>query len=440
MKKLKLFLTLIVVATTVSTIYAQGRFGKDSADCTKYLSYYGEYMKQGNMNEAAPLWRKAIKLCPPTASQNMLLDGMKILRRDINRFRNNPIRKEELVDSLMMLHSMRIDTYPRYVIPAKTNRAMDMINYSGKGKEKDVYDAITDLMVIAKGKTNSICLVKYMDYAKNMYEAGMMTPEDVMETFSRTMEVVTLVEAVGKDKNIANVKRDIENLFMVSGVANCDNLVELFTPRFEANPTDKEVVSNIVSLLSSTNCMETELFLNAVESLHKIEPSHNTAYLLFKLFANTGDFSAAAQYMDEAIVVPESDDAKDAEYFFELATFFYKKTGEAGKAVTAAKNAAVKDPTLAGKAYMLIGTIWGSQKCEGNDIEKRAPYWVAVDYMRKAKNADETLADEANKMIAQYSKYFPQQSEAFMFDVLDGASYTVSCGGMRETTIVRTQK
>lgn len=285
MKKLKLFLTLIVVATTVSTIYAQGRFGKDSADCTKYLSYYGEYMKQGNMNEAAPLWRKAIKLCPPTASQNMLLDGMKILRRDINRFRNNPIRKEELVDSLMMLHSMRIDTYPRYVIPAKTNRAMDMINYSGKGKEKDVYDAITDLMVIAKGKTNSICLVKYMDYAKNMYEAGMMTPEDVMETFSRTMEVVTLVEAVGKDKNIANVKRDIENLFMVSGVANCDNLVELFTPRFEANPTDKEVVSNIVSLLSSTNCMETELFLNAVESLHKIEPSHNTAYLLFKLFA-----------------------------------------------------------------------------------------------------------------------------------------------------------
>ena len=89
---------------------------------------------------------------------------------------------------------------------------------------------------------------------------------------------------------------------------------------------------------------------------------------------------------------------------------------------------------------MLIGTIWGSQKCEGNDIEKRAPYWVAVDYMRKAKNADETLADEANKMIAQYSKYFPQQSEAFMFDVLDGASYTVSCGGMRETTIVRTQK
>ena len=87
----------------------------------------------------------------------------------------------------------------------------------------------------------------------------------------------------------------------------------------------------------------------------------------------------------------------------------------------------------------MIGTIWGSQVCRGNEIESRAPYWVAVDYMIKAKNADETLAAEANNMIAQYSKYYPQKAEAFMYDLLDGQPYTVSCGGMRATTTVRTQ-
>ena len=89
---------------------------------------------------------------------------------------------------------------------------------------------------------------------------------------------------------------------------------------------------------------------------------------------------------------------------------------------------------------MLMGTIWGSQVCPGNEIEKRAQYWVAVDFMNKAKNADASLTEDANNYIRQYSGYFPQTAEAFMYDVTDGQSYTVSCGGMRATTTVRTQK
>jgi hypothetical protein len=98
------------------------------------------------------------------------------------------------------------------------------------------------------------------------------------------------------------------------------------------------------------------------------------------------------------------------------------------------------DPSLAGKANMLLGTIWGSLVCSGNDVEQRAKYWVAVDYMNKAKAADESLAEDANNMIRQYSAYYPQTAEAFMYDVTDGQSYTVSCGGLRATTTVRTQK
>ena len=88
---------------------------------------------------------------------------------------------------------------------------------------------------------------------------------------------------------------------------------------------------------------------------------------------------------------------------------------------------------------MLIGTIWGSVPCSGNDIEQRAKYWVAVDYMNKAKAADETLAEDATNYIRQYSSYYPQTAEAFMYDFTNGQSYTGSCGGMRATTTVRTQ-
>ena len=79
-------------------------------------------------------------------------------------------------------------------------------------------------------------------------------------------------------------------------------------------------------------------------------------------------------------------------------------------------------------------------RSSGNDIEQRAKYWVACDFMNKAKAADESLAEDANNLIRQYAAYFPQTAEAFMYDVTDGQSYTVSCGGMRATTTVRTQK
>ena len=72
-------------------------------------------------------------------------------------------------------------------------------------------------------------------------------------------------------------------------------------------------------------------------------------------------------------------------------------------------------------------------------FEQRAKYWVATDYMQKAKNADETLTEDCNNYISQFRVYYPQTAEAFMYDVTDGQSYTVSCGGMRATTTVRTQ-
>ena len=60
--------------------------------------------------------------------------------------------------------------------------------------------------------------------------------------------------------------------------------------------------------------------------------------------------------------------------------------------------------------------------------------------MTKAREADASLAEDANELAGQYRRYFPQQADAFMYDVQDGNSYTVSCSGMRESTTVRTLK
>ena len=184
--------------------------------------------------------------------------------------------------------------------------------------------------------------------------------------------------------------------------------------------------------------MDNDLFLNAIQTVYTLEPSASSAYYLYRLYSSRGDVDNAMKYMEEAINSEESDATADAGYLFELAAFSFKN-GKNAKAFEAAQKVVELNPEMAGKAYMLIGTIWGSTVCGGNEIERRAPYWVAVDYMTKAKNADPSLEEDANNHIRQYSAYYPEASEAFMYGVEKGQSYTVSCGGMRAVTTVRLQ-
>ena len=174
--------------------------------------------------------------------------------------------------------------------------------------------------------------------------------------------------------------------------------------------------------------------------MHELEPSFNSARLLYRLYSSKDQNEEALKYLQEAIDNPESDDYEDAQMMFEMATFQFKKLSQYGPAVKTAKEAMEKDPSLAGKANLLIGTIWYQVKCSGNEIEQRAKFWVATDYLQKAKNADEALAADADELIRNCRVYFPTVEDAFMYDLQDGNSFTVSCGGMSATTTVRTSK
>lgn len=442
MKKIVLLISVAAAALFCSsTVSAQGKYGPDSTECIKYLSYYTEYYKQKNYDSALPNWRKAYKYCPPTARYSLLSDGTTLVRNLIQKNQNDPVYKQKLVDSLMTIYDQRVEYWPKYAVSSLNNKALDMYNYL-KDDPKNLYEGLTNIVEVTKDKTRPNIFVFQLNTAVDLYKNGLLDPESVINTYEKGMEYLAKVEAKNdvEQRSIDKTKEDMEGLFITSQVASCDNLIALFGPRVQANPNDLDIAKNVVRMMSMTQgCTDNDLFLSAVTTMYQQEPSHTSAYYLYKLYAGRNDVDNAVKYMEEAINSPESDNAADANYNFELATFCFK-SGNSAKAYAAAQKAVELDEALAGKAYMLMGTIWGSQVCPGNEIEKRAQYWVAVDFMVKAKNADESLAEDANNHIRQYSAYFPQTAEAFMYDVTDGQSYTVSCGGMRANTTVRTQK
>ncbi len=439
MKKITfLFISAILMVLGGNLASAQGKYGADSAECIKYLSYYQEYYKQKNYNEAIPNWRKAFSLCPPTANQNMLVQGTTLVRQLINQNASNPEYKAALVDTLMMLHDIRAGYYPKVVTTALNNKALDLINYV-KDDDQRLYNELSVIAEKNGTQTKPQVYVFIMNSVISLHNSGSKTTEEVIYEYEKCLDAIDAIAAVDPSDELSKIRSDVENLFISSKVADCDKLIELFTPRLAENP---EMAPTVVKLLSITEgCTDNDLFVKAATLLHEQQPSATSAFFLYRVYSNHSDVENASKYMLQAIESDETDSETDADYYFELAAFMVKN-GQNAKAYDYALKAAQNDAdgSIKGKTYLLIGTIWGSTVCKGNEIEQRAPYWVAVDYMVKAKAVDESLTEECNKYIAQYRKFYPQTADAFMYDVTDGQSYTVSCGGMTATTTVKTQQ
>ena len=421
-------------------VFAQSKYGADSAECIKYLSYYKEYYKQKAYDEATPSWRKAYQLCPATASQNLFIEGSTIVKRLIQKNAKDAAYKDALVDTLITLYKTRAQYYPSYAVAALNNMGTDMNNYIKDNPEK-LYNGFEEIIAANQGKTKATLLVLDLQNAVALYQEGKLDAETIISLYQRNNDFLEAYTPASdaEAEQLPTIKRDLGSVFAGSKVADCETLVGLYSPRLDADPENLALATSIVKTLSiAEDCSSNDLFLKAVTVMNNQNPSANSAYYLYLLHSSRGNVDEAINYMQQAIASDDTDAAKDAEYKFTLATFCFKN-GRSAQAFELASEV-TSDETWAGKAYFLIGNIWGSTRCGGDEIARRAPYWVACDYMAKAKNADPSLTDEANRYIGQYSAYFPQAAEAFMYDITNGQSYTVSCGGMRATTTVRTVK
>ena len=369
---------------------AQGKYGADSAECIKYLSYYKEYYKSKNYDSALPNWRKAYSLCPPTANQTMLVDGTTLVRKLITKNAANAEYRNALIDTLFSIHRTRAEYYPKYKVVAMNNLGFDMANFYKNDPQK-LFEGLNEVIAANKELTKPSVLLIDLNAAIQMYQDNELDADALISVYQNNMAY--LEQAVPTDANakedLEKVKDDMESLFISSKVASCEKILEVYTPRYEAAPED--------------------LALEAVK------------------------------YIAEALTYPDISVETAADYNYEAATFCVKN-GKNAKALEFANKSMELADSYKGKAYFLIGTIWGATTCGGDEISRRAPYWVAYDYMAKAKDADPSLAEDCNRMMSQYRVYFPQTAEAFMYDLTDGKPYKVSCNGMTANTTVRTQK
>lgn len=437
MKKL-IIVFLLASGILGGNAFAQGKYGTgpDSTKCLNNLSFYREYLKAKDYDSALSPWRNAYKYCPATASQQMLIDGTTLLRRLVNKSGISADHRKVLVDSLITLHDTRAQYYPKYAVTAYNTKGQDL--HSFVKDPQMLFDGFEGIIENNQEKVRATILLYDLQAAIELFKADKIDAERVINVYQRNSEIFEKIVPAndGDREQMANVKNDMGSLFASSKVASCETLIELYTPRLAADPENLQLAQNIAKTMRmAEDCDNNDLFLQAVTLMNKLDPSSSTSYYLYRLHGARGNVKEAIAYMDSALAGEDIDaDTKNA-WTYEAATFCFKN-GENVRAFEFATKAA-EDEKQAGKAYFLMGNIWAAVRCGGDEVARRAPYWVACDYMNKAKAADPSLAEEANRYISQYSVYFPAGEDAFMYDVVKGQSYTVVCGGLRATTTVR---
>ena len=444
MKKIILFTFFTVslglfITSAQPNIQDNPKYGADSAsrlNCANNLSTMSEFMKIDLLDHAYPSWKMVFNDCP-ASSKNIYLYGIKIFRARLTK-QQDPALKATSLDTLMLIYDRRIEHFGQEAL-VLGRKGLDLLRYDNSQVGR-AYEYLKGSADLGKGKTEDAVMLALMQTSNVLFKKGEMEGRELIDNYLFSTEILNARIKAGRNVSRAETAlKNIEAIFANSGAADCETLVEIFTPKFEETPEDAEFLKKVTSLLSNQDCDDTDLFARSSENLYKIEPSAQAAYNLAKLFFKKEDFEKSVDYYEEAINGETDADLK-AQYHYELGLILFSKYDDLSNARSHARQAIQSKPGW-GDPYILIGNLYASSSdnCGENDFEKTTVFWAAVDKFQQAKSADAEATAEANELIGKYSAYFPNVEDAFFHGFENGQAYTVGCW-INERTTVRTRQ
>lgn len=418
-------------------------------DFMNQLSLYTEFYKQGDYMSALPHWQVLFDKYPKSTS-NIYIQGTKIFEYLLDNAKTDEERDKYLAQ-FMKGFDQRIKYFggEGYVLGRKGiawieyNRAEirktpwegdDLIRITKIGHE--YLDKSVNLQ---KGETELPVFLMLMQTTRGLFKLNALPKETVVLNYEKCSnylnEVINKTTDKEKLADAKQIQNYIESLFSTSGAADCDALINIFTPQFAAKSGDIEFIKSMLRKLRQAKCDESELVEKATVRLYELEPSAEAAFNMARGYVKKDDLEMAKKYYEQAIS-QEKDPKLLATYYYERGLLLYIKQSAYQEARDMAKKAIALDPDLC-DAYMLIGNIYASASSSfnGSNLEKQAIFWLATDYYNKARKGDDCAADAATK-ASEYKKYFPNKEDLFMEGLQAGQSYKVQ-GWINETTTVK---
>lgn len=431
----------VVLKTAEELIKEQNR------EFMSQYSLFDQFYKQNNYESALPHWKQLFTTYPKS-SINVYIRGVNMYQKLIENSTTSE-EKDKYIDELMKIYDKRIKYFGEegYVLGRK---AVSLLEYKlgnntelGDAELKETmqkgYDWLQQSVANRGAESEVPVLLLFMQTTRSLFLMEELPQETVVNNYNTINGHLEQIAANQSDnerkENALKVLPIVEEIFGSSGAADCDALVNIFTPQFESNKNDAEFVKNILRKLRNAKCDESALFAQATEQLYQLEPSAEAAYNMARRAFRNDDLDKAKEYYQQAMD-QESDKERLSRYYYEYAAILFSKDHNFPEARKFARQALEINPEYC-EALILIGDIYtqASRSFGENNVEKASVFWVAVDYYERARSFSDCAVD-ASKKANDHRKYFPSKEDAFFLGLQEGQSYKVG-GWINETTKVR---
>lgn len=433
---------IVVLAGFVATMslygqskkpYDNPKYGADSAsrmECASNLSSMSEFAKIKLYDFAYAPWKSCFENCP-SASKNIYIQGKKIVEHRIKSSQSEEA-KDQLIDTLMLLYDRRIENFGQEGM-VLGKKAISLLKHRREAVQ-EAYEILKKSIEIQGNASDASVVATFMTTSGVLYNKGNIQADVIIDNYLVSVEIL---EHTRPGKKTDKAKEGVEKVFAESGAASCEALVNIFTPKFEADKENEVLLAKIADLLSNTECQDQELFAKVSEALYPLKPSAKAAANLAVVFSTRKDYSKAIEYYNKALEL-ESDPEAKAKYYYQLAALALEN-----KNYTEVRKLGYKAIGLKadyGEAYMIIGRAYaaGSKSCGSKPFENATAFLAAVDKFNKAKAVSPGLTSQATDLINSYKQYYPNKEEAFFEGYTKGQSYVIKCW-INETTTIRTR-
>ncbi len=430
----KILAIVAALAVGLSALHAQkyGKTPEDSIKCLQNLSVYQEFFKQKNYADAYAAWKNVLELCPAT-SLNTYIRGNTILKQMIASTKD-PALRVQYFDELMKLWDMRAQYYgrPGYCLGMK---AQDMRSYAPK-KLQDAMSLFDQALAYANEPDFVNILYFYFECKRDAYKAELISKDDLFAAYDKATTI--LEDIADQDPSNAEEVNTMMNTIskMFEPYASCEDLVAMYTEKFEAGKSDVEFLRKATKMLAIRGCTDSEIFFKLTDALYELHPTPESAYLMAQMCKRNEEFGRMGAFLKDEIIDSLPGDQQENAYLMLAEACL--KLNHYGDGRRACNKALAINPNSGG-AYLLLGMLYasGADACpgDGTPIAQRAPFWAAVDMFVKAKSVDPNVAEMADRLIGMYSPHFPSADDLFTYGLREGSKYEISCWFTHTTTI-----
>lgn len=413
----------IVALFAVQGVQAQCKgwtWPEDKATAEEKNVFYSDALTVKNYRGAVEPWLWLMQNAP-NLNSSIYIKGARIYN-GLVKAEEDPIRKAELVDSLLLIHDLRIAACGQEakVFPRK---AFYNYVYNIKNKEKttdifEMYEKTFDLVGKELDRGNAQAYVTVLKVYQLITKS--LTDEQILDKYDRLIEVIDNQVAKGKDvEKWEKIRTKADDMLPELIKIDCDFVRNNWGPKFKEDPSDLKIVDRIFGFMLKGKCTDDPLWLEAGKVKQTSKPTYSLAKILGSKSKAQGDKATAEKYFKEALGLA-TNGASKADMYMQLG-HLKAESGVKSGARSLYRQAVVADASKK-EAHKYIGNLYfGSfEDCAGKQdkAKDRLVFIAAYNQFQKAGNA---------KLMNSAKGQFPSKQELFERNYNKGDVMSVSC-------------